>query len=54
MTSDTTGMIMSLTSELTMAPKAPPMITPTAMSMMLPFMANSLKSFRNDISLIDL
>ena len=35
----------SLTIEDTILPKAPPMITPTAMSTALPFMANCLNSF---------
>jgi hypothetical protein len=39
------GMITSPTSELTMAPKAAPMMTPTARSTTLPFIANSLNSF---------
>src|SRR3954469_7802699 len=39
------GMITSPTSEVTMAPKAAPMITPTARSTTLPFMANSRNSF---------
>ncbi len=40
------GMMTSPTSELTMAPKAaPPMMTPTARSTTLPFIANSLNSF---------
>src|ERR1700756_79390 len=39
------GMIMSPTSELTMAPKATPMMTPTARSTTLPFIANSRNSF---------
>src|SRR5258707_11732185 len=38
------GMMTSPTSELTMVPKAAPMITPTARSMTLPRMANFLKS----------
>src|SRR5206468_4835317 len=41
------GMITSPTSELTMAPKAAPMMTPTARSTTLPFMANS----RNSLSI---
>ena len=40
-----TGMMMSLTSEVTMVLKAPPTITPTAISMTLPRMINSLNSF---------
>src|SRR5271170_247884 len=39
------GMMISPTSELTMAPKATPMMTPTARSTTLPFMANSRNSF---------
>ena len=39
------GMMMSLTSELTIPPKAAPMITPTARSIALPLIANSLNSF---------
>ena len=39
------GMMMSPTSELTMAPKAAPMMTPTARSTTLPFIANSRNSF---------
>src|SRR6185369_14144773 len=39
------GMMMSPTSEVTMAPKAAPMMTPTARSTTLPFMANSRNSF---------
>src|ERR1700758_636823 len=38
-------MIMSPTSELTMAPKATPMMTPTARSTTFPFIANSRNSF---------
>src|SRR4029077_18981165 len=38
------GMMMSPTSELTIPPKAAPMITPTAKSTTLPRMANSLNS----------
>src|SRR5689334_8563571 len=37
-------MMMSLTSELTMVPKAAPMITPKARSMTLPRIAKSLNS----------
>src|SRR5262245_4926023 len=40
----TTGIITSDTREPTIAPKAPPMITPTAMSTTLPFMAKALNS----------
>ena len=39
------GMMMSLTSELTMAVKAAPMMMPTARSMTLPREMNSLNSF---------
>src|SRR6478736_3270696 len=38
------GMITSATSESTILPKAPPMITPTARSTTLPLTANSLNS----------
>src|SRR5512137_762513 len=38
------GIRTSLTKELTMPPKAAPMMMPTAMSTTLPFMANSLNS----------
>src|SRR6202007_2264981 len=38
-------MMMSPTSEVTMAPKAAPMMTPTARSTTLPFIANSWNSF---------
>src|SRR5438552_5523455 len=44
----TTCMMMSLTSESTILPKAPPMITPTAKSTTLPLTANSRNSFAND------
>ncbi len=39
------GEMMSSVSEVTIAPNAPPMITPTARSMTLPRMMNSLNSF---------
>src|SRR5580700_4802040 len=39
------GMMMSPTSEVTMPPKAAPMMTPTARSTTLPFMAKSRNSF---------
>ena len=39
------GMITSATSDLTMVPKAAPMMMPMAMSSTLPRMANSLNSF---------
>ena len=41
---DSSGMIMSPTREATILPNAAPMTTPTARSMTLPFMANSLNS----------
>ena len=40
----TSGMMRSPTTESTILPKAPPMITPTARSMTFPFIANSLNS----------
>jgi len=43
----TVGMMMSFTSEETILPNAPPMITPTAMSMTLPLRANSRNSLKN-------
>src|SRR5262249_24665958 len=39
------GMMMSPTSDVTIAPNAAPMMTPTARSTTLPFMANSRNSF---------
>src|ERR1700757_3309567 len=39
------GMMMSLTIEVTMLPNAAPMMTPTARSTTLPFMAKSRNSF---------
>src|SRR5712691_12929276 len=39
------GMMMSPTSEVTIAPKAAPMMIPTARSTTLPFSANSRNSF---------
>ena len=45
------GISTSSTNEVTILPKAPPMITPTAMSITLPFMANSLNSLTNPIVL---
>ncbi len=39
------GMMTSFTREVTMVPKAAPMIRPTAMSTTLPRMANSRNSF---------
>ncbi len=41
----TSGMMMSLTSEVTMAPNAPPKTTAIARSRTLPFKTNALKSF---------
>ena len=41
------GLMMSSTSAVTMAVKAPPMTTPTAMSSTLPRMANALNSSKN-------
>lgn len=41
------GMKMSLTSDVVIVPNAAPMITPTAMSMTFPRMANALKSSKN-------
>lgn len=43
------GITTSFTSELTILPKAPPMITPTAISITLPRIANFLKSSFIDI-----
>src|SRR6476620_7537178 len=43
-------MMMSLTSESTILPNAPPMMTPTARSTTLPLTANSLNSLANDIA----
>ena len=40
------GMMMSLTNEDTILPKAPPMMTPTAMSITLPRMAKALNSLK--------
>ena len=45
------GVITSSIKELTILPKAPPIMTPTAISTTLPLMANSLNSF---IKLIDI
>src|SRR5580765_8025707 len=39
------GMMMSATSDATMVPNAAPMMMPTAMSITLPRIANSLNSF---------
>ncbi len=44
MTAPITGMKMSWTAELTIAPKAAPMITPTARSTTFPRSANFLNS----------
>ena len=44
------GVITSPTREETIAPKAPPMITPMAKSTTLPFTANSLNSFKNPLT----
>lgn len=44
------GIIMSLTSELTMAVKAPPTATPTARSTTLPRLINSLNSRTKELS----
>ena len=41
------GMMISLTSEVVILPNAPPMTTPTAMSMTLPRMAKALNSSKN-------
>ena len=41
------GLMMSSTSAVTIAVKAPPMTTPTAMSSTLPRMANALNSSKN-------
>ena len=46
----TTGMIRSVTTESTILPNAPPMITPTAKSITLPLTANSLNSLTIPIS----
>ena len=43
------GMMMSLTSESTIFPKAPPMMMPTARSTTLPLTANSRNSLAKDI-----
>jgi hypothetical protein len=43
------GMITSATSELTIFPNAPPMMTPTARSTTFPRMANVLNSFIIDM-----
>ena len=43
----TRGMMTSLTREVVILPKAPPMTTPMAMSSTLPRRANSLNSLRN-------
>ena len=41
------GMMMSFTREVVILPKAAPMTTPTAMSITLPRMANSLNSLKS-------
>ena len=41
------GMMISLTTEFVILPNAPPMTTPTAMSMTLPRMAKALNSSKN-------
>ena len=43
------GIRMSLTNDETIFPNAPPMITPTAMSITLPLRANSRNSLKKDI-----
>lgn len=43
------GITTSATIEETIFPNAPPMITPTAMSTTLPFMAKALKSCKNEL-----
>jgi hypothetical protein len=45
----TTGIIKSFTTESTIYPKAAPIITPTARSITLPFVANSRNSLKNEI-----
>src|SRR5579864_4415609 len=45
----TSGMIKSLTSESTILPKAPPMMTPTAKSTTLPLTAKSRNSLMKDM-----
>src|SRR5262245_29067514 len=44
------GMMMSLTSESTILPNAPPIMMPTARSTTLPLTANSRNSLANDIA----
>lgn len=46
------GMMMSFTMDVTMAPKAAPMMTATARSSTLPFITKSLKSFSIVIRLV--
>src|SRR5579871_2044269 len=46
------GMMMSPTSEVTIAPKAAPMMTATARSTTLPFMAKSRNSLSMGLSLL--
>ena len=48
-TSLISGLMMSLVSDVTIEVNAPPTITPTAMSITLPRLMNSLNSERNDI-----
>src|SRR5690606_3278728 len=43
------GIIMSFTSDVTIFPNAPPIMTPTARSMTFPFTAKSLNSLKNFI-----
>src|SRR6202158_6544382 len=47
-------MMMSPTTEVTMPPKAAPMMTPTARSTTFPFMANSRNSFSMQTLVFDL
>ena len=46
------GVIISSTIDFTILPKAPPITTPTARSITLPFMANVLNSFMNPIFIL--
>lgn len=48
----TIGMMMSLTTEFTMAVKAEPITTPTARSMTLPRLMNSVNSFLKEPPLV--
>ena len=43
------GIRISFTNDVTILPKAPPMITPTAISITLPLSAKALNSFKNPI-----